>query len=55
MRKALNLDLKIYIDPKKSTSFSDIIILFLYVDFTDLILIKIPVIIIIYKPYNLNP
>ena len=55
MRKAFNLDLKIYIDLKKSTSFSNIIILFLYVDFTNLIFIKIFIIIIIYKLYNLNP
>ena len=54
MRKAFNLDLKIYIDSKKSTSFSNIIILFLYIDFIDLILIRIFIIIIIYKIYNLN-
>ena len=55
MRKTLYPDPKIYTDPKESTGFSGIITLLLYADFTDFILIRISVIMIIYKTHNLDP
>ena len=55
MRKTLYSDPKIHTDPKESTGFSGIITLLPYADFIDFILIKIFIIIITYKTYNLDP